>query len=245
MADPDAPRDYSNHPIATEEQKKALNESQGASSTPAEKKVPKITNEYVGDILGNVLDTVDLPTYHLKLYMIGPGTKNASAGSEDTPTQDTETSSSEDARKDQGEKGSIRTTGTGYLNNRVDSHPDPTQTVVLAETGVTEVGIDGLEIATIPGGGGSSQSTTVNFTITQPNAADFPDQIVKARQYLGAPPDGGDVPLFLELSFRGRKESDLNPITYGHMEFVFQDSDKFKKRIAWLYCVYIAPEYRG
>lgn len=210
MADPDAPRDYSNHPIATEEQKKALNESQGASSTPAEKKVPKITNEYVGDILGNVLDTVDLPTYHLKLYMIGPGTKNASAGSEDTPTQDTETSSSEDARKDKGEKGSIRTTGTGYLNNRVDSHPDPTQTVVLAETGVTEVGIDGLEIATIPGGGGS-ESTTVNFTITQPNAADFPDQIVKARQYLGAPPDGGDVPLFLELSFRGRKESDLNP----------------------------------
>jgi len=205
MADPDAPRDYSNHPIATESEKKALNESQGATSSP------RITNEYVGDILGNVLDTVDLPTYHLKLYMIGPGTKNSSAGSEDTPTQDTETSSSEDARKDQGEKGSIRTTGTGYLNNRVDSHPDPTQTVVLAETGVTEVGIDGLEIATIPGGGGSSQSTTVNFTITQPNAADFPDQIVKARTYLGAPADAGDVPLFLEVSFRGRKESDLNP----------------------------------
>ena len=205
MADPDAPRDYSNHPIATDEEKKALNETQGASSS-----TPKITNEYVGDILGNVLDTVDLPTYHLKLYMIGPGSKNASAGSEDTPTQDTETSSSSDARKDQGEKGSIRTTGTGYLNNRVDSHPDPTQTVVLAETGVTEVGIDGLEIATIPGGGGS-ETTTVNFTITQPNAADFPDQIVKARQYLGAPPDGGDVPLFLELSFRGRRESDLNP----------------------------------
>lgn len=205
MADPDAPRDYSNHPIATESEKKALNESQGATSSP------RITNEYVGDILGNVLDTVDLPTYHLKLYMIGPGTKNSSAGSEDTPTQDTETSGSEDARKDQGEKGSIRTTGTGYLNNRVDSHPDPTQTVVLAETGVTEVGIDGLEIATIPGGGGSSQSTTVNFTITQPNAADFPDQIVKARTYLGAPADAGDVPLFLEVSFRGRKESDLNP----------------------------------
>ena len=39
---------------------------------------------------------------------------------------------------------------------------------------------------------------------------DFPDQIVKARTYLGAPPDAMDVPLFLEVSFRGRKESDEN-----------------------------------
>ena len=143
--------------------------------------------------------------------MIGPGSKNTSAGSETGTSEDTEVSSSEDAREDQspGSGNSESTGATGYLNNRMDSD-DPSDTVVLAETGVTEVGIDGLEIATVPSGGGGSIASTVNFTITQPNAADFPDQIVKARTYLGAPADAMDCPLFLEVSFRGRKESNLD-----------------------------------
>ena len=86
-----------------------------------------------------------------KLYMIGPGSKNTSAGSETGTSEDTEVSSSEDARQDQspGSGNSESTGATGYLNNRMDSD-DPSDTVVLAETGVTEVGIDGLEIATVP-----------------------------------------------------------------------------------------------
>ena len=83
--------------------------------------------------------------------------------------------------------------------------PTPEQTVVLAQTGVTEVGIDNLELITVPGGsGGKGEQKTLNFQITQPMAADFLDQIVKAQTYLGAPPDAGDCPLFLEINFVGR-----------------------------------------
>ena len=187
----------------------ATSENEKGKNDP--EKAPLIINEYIGEVEGNILDTVDLPTYHLKLYMIGPGSKNTSAGSETGTSEDTEVSSSEDARQDQspGSGNSESTGATGYLNNRMDSD-DPSDTVVLAETGVTEVGIDGLEIATVPSGGGGSIASTVNFTITQPNAADFPDQIVKARTYLGAPADAMDCPLFLEVSFRGRKESNLD-----------------------------------
>lgn len=177
-------------------------------STPDNSK-SKIVNEYVGEVLPNILDSVDLPTYHLKLYMIGPGSKNTNAGGETNPSQNSEVTDGDQQRSEKGETGTLQTSGTGYLNNRVDTD-DPADTVVLAETGVTEVGIDGLEIVTVPGGAGS-ETSTVNFTITQPNAADFPDQIVKARTYLGAPPDAGDCPLFLEISFRGRKESNLDP----------------------------------
>ena len=80
--------------------------------------------------------------------------------------------------------------------------------MVLAQTGVTEVGIDNLEITTVPGPN-TTETSTVTFTITQPNAADFPDQIVKGRQFLGAPPDAGDCPLFLEINFVGYDESDV------------------------------------
>ena len=201
MADPDAPRDYSNHPIATESQKKNLNESQGARSTP-----PQIINEYVGDVFGNVLDRYDLPTYNLKLYMIGPGTKNTTTSDPAGVTQDSDLTDGTDARKEISEKGVLHTSGDGYLNNSVTAKPE--NTVVLAQTGVTEVGIDDLEIVTVPGAiGGGVEGSSVNFTITQPNAADFPDQIVKARTYLGAPADAFDCPLFLEITFRGRKES--------------------------------------
>lgn len=174
------------------------------------KKPPVIINEYVGEVQGNILDTVDLPTYNLKLYMIGPGSKNSSTGSEAGQIEDTEVMSFEDARLDRPDTsaGGSSSGDSGYLNNRMDSD-NPEDTVVLAQTGVTEVGIDNLEIVTVPGGAGSAAST-VNFTITQPNAADFPDQIVKARTYLGAPADAMDVPLFLEINFRGRKESNLN-----------------------------------
>lgn len=176
-------------------------------TVPSEQSAPKIINEFVGEILGNQLDRYDLPQYNLKLYMIGPGSKNGTPGSEATPEQNTEETGGEESRKDQAEKGTLTTSGRGYLNNSVDDLPE--NTVVLAQTGVTEVGIDDLEIVTVPGGSGTAAST-VNFTITQPNAADFPDQIVRARTFLGAPPDAMDCPLFLEITWRGRKESDEN-----------------------------------
>ena len=54
---------------------------------------------------------------------------------------------------------------------------EKSKSITKPKTGVTEVGIDNLEITTVPGPN-STETSTVNFTITQPNAADFPDQIV-------------------------------------------------------------------
>ena len=164
----------------------------------------KQVNRYIGEVETNPLDNFDLPTYNMKLYMIGPGSKQASGGNETQPEAGSgEANSGDDARKDQPEKGTLVTSGSGYLNNAIRSTPE--QTVVLAQTGVTEVGIDALELITVPGGsGGKGEQKTLNFQITQPMAADFLDQIVKARTYLGAPPDAGDCPLFLEINFMGR-----------------------------------------
>ena len=33
--------------------------------------------------------------------------------------------------------------------------------------------------------------------------------------------------------------------TFGHIEFVYQDSVRFNRKVVWLYCVYIQPKYRG
>ena len=164
----------------------------------------KQVNKYVGEVETNPLDNFDLSTYNLKLYMIGPGSKQASGGNENQAEAGSGTQNSGDeARQDQPKKGTLVTSGSGYLNNAVRSTPE--QTVVLAQTGVTEVGIDNLELITVPGGsGGKGEQKTLNFQITQPMAADFLDQIVKARTYLGAPPDAGDCPLFLEINFMGR-----------------------------------------
>jgi len=186
------------------------NEPSRTTNVSVDKKPPQIINEYIGDVFGNILDRYDLPTYNLKLYMIGPGSKNTSAGNPAGVTQDSDVSDGNDARETvANKKGTLYTTGDGYLNNSVTAPPE--NTVVLAQTGVTEVGIDELEIVTVPGAiGGGVEGSQVNFTITQPNAADFPDQIVKARTYLGAPADAIDCPFFLEITFRGRKESNEN-----------------------------------
>ena len=71
-------------------------------------KPPITVNEYIGDIQGNILDTVDLPTYHLKLYMIGPGSKNTNAGGETNPEQNQEITDGDQQREDQAKKGTLR-----------------------------------------------------------------------------------------------------------------------------------------
>ena len=162
---------------------------------------PKVANQYVGNVLANELDAFNSPSYNLKLYMIGAGT-SAGAGA---TTQNTDDVSSDDIRKDAG-KSTIQTSGAGFLNNAVRAKPE--QTVVLAQTGVTEVGIDNVELVTVPGGVGGSEQSTLNFTITQPNAADFPDQIIKARAFLGIPLSATDTPLFLEINFTGYSEAE-------------------------------------
>lgn len=167
-------------------------------------------NEYIGEVLANELDQYDNHTYNLKLYLIAPGTATSQAGTEDGVLQDADTSDSDEQRKDDGGTGSSQFTGSGWLNNNVRDKPE--NTVVLAQTGVTEVGIDDLSIESVPSGTSGSESAKVKFTITQPLACDFPDQIVRARTYLGMPADAGaDVPFFLEINFIGYNESGGTP----------------------------------
>ena len=163
---------------------------------------PKVASQYVGDVLPNQLDALNSPSYNLKLYMIGGYTPLDA----DATTQNTDDVSSEDIRQDKGIHLIQTGNGGGFMNDAVRAKPE--QTVVLAQTGVTGVGIDNLELVTVPGGVSGSEQSTVTFTITQPNAADFPDQIVKARSYLGIPLDATDTPLFLEINFTGYSEAE-------------------------------------
>lgn len=78
---------------------------------------------------------------------------------------------------------------------------NPADTVILAQTGVTGVQIDNLSIVS-KSDTASTLEQGADFTITQPGAADFLDQIQLAKAYLGI----SQVPaihLYLEIRFQG------------------------------------------
>ena len=52
--------------------------------------------------------------------------------------------------------------------------------------------------------------------------------------------DRFDVVLMSNINDRDNK-----CITFGHIEFVFQESFALKKQVIWLFCVYVAPQFRG
>lgn len=93
------------------------------------------------------------------------------------------------------------------LFGRVDSNDIPPQDiVVLAQTGVTGNVVDDFVVTHLTGPNKTSE-TGFSFTIKQPGAASFFDQVALARSYLG---DGGDdskvpsAPLFfMDLTFKG------------------------------------------
>jgi len=76
----------------------------------------------------------------------------------------------------------------------------PKDTVVLAQTGVTGTQIDNLQIEQRMSA--TMKTVDVTFTITQPGAADFLDQIQLARAYLGIDNTSSTI-LFLEIRFQG------------------------------------------
>lgn len=78
---------------------------------------------------------------------------------------------------------------------------DPGATVILAQTGVTGTQIDDLEIDTLMDTANTIKSA-ISFTIKQPGAANFLDQIQLARAYLGLP-FTQDLYLYLEIVFKG------------------------------------------
>lgn len=101
---------------------------------------------------------------------------------------------------------------------------DPKDTVVLAQTGVTGAVIDDLSIENRVT---STISTTdVSFTIKQPGAADFIDQIQLARAYLGIE-NTVSTTLFLEIVFKGYT-SDIDDNEEGGVATQFAGPYRFK-----------------
>ena len=92
---------------------------------------------------------------------------------------------------------------TGYDNGgwmRGAKSAQPRDTVVIAQTSVTGVQIDNLDISFVQGPGtGNSVATRAQFTLIQPGAADLLDQIQIAKAHLGHYMYA-DVPLFLEIN---------------------------------------------
>jgi hypothetical protein len=156
---------------------------------------PKQFNSIVGEVYGNVLDTTDNYVYVAKLYMIPPVA---------SPPSSTPTASGTDARTDSGGSGSGGK--GGYVNNATIAAPS--ETVVLAQTGVTGTHIDNIEIAQVLNlSSNTIEIKHVKFEIIQPGAANFLDQILATRAAIGAPVFGNDVPMFLEIVFKGYTSS--------------------------------------
>ena len=86
----------------------------------------------------------------------------------------------------------------------------PGATVILAQTGVTGTQIDNLEINSVVTANDGPQANTIKFTIKQPGAATFPDQIQLAKVYLDHK-NTAHATMFLEIRFQGYRESDLGP----------------------------------
>lgn len=170
-------------------------------STETSTTEPTQPNKWVGNVLPNSLDFYDNPTYNITLYMIPPVENSGSASQ---PDGDETLSDGSEKRKDT-PSGENKKTGGGYLNGAVKAAPE--NTVILAKTGATAgVTIDNLELVTVTGPGGV-QEKSIDFEIVQPGAASFPDMIVRAQQYLGIPTQTKDFPMFLEINFLGRTES--------------------------------------
>ena len=132
---------------------------------------PKYLDPYLGfDVFGNIMDTVDSPTYTATLYMLRSGLS--------------EQADSEVSKVDENLLGK------------------PSDTVILAKTGVTGTTIDNINLSTLSSTE-KPNAVGVSFGITQPGAANFLDQIQMAKLYLGHP-NTATPTVFLEIRFQGR-----------------------------------------
>ena len=158
---------------------------------------PKYTDPYLGfDVFGNIMDTVDTPTYTATLYMLRSGLS--------------EQADSEVAKVDENLIG------------------PPSDTVILAKTGVTGTTIDNINIQTLSSTE-KPNAVGVSFTITQPGAANFLDQIQMAKLYLGHP-NTATPTVFLEIRFQGRA-ADIDNNEEGGQPVVVAGPFRYKLNI--------------
>lgn len=177
------------------------------------KKAPVIPDPVVGEVAGNVLDEYASYSYSAKLYMIPPKTGAIPGAAQKKKGQ----GQARGAKKGQ--------QAGGFLNNYYIA--DPSETVVLAQTGVTAGNnIDNITIENIAKFDSGLITRNINFNITQPGAANFIDQILLARKQLGIPTYATDTPLFLEIVFQGYDEglddADEGGMPYSHGPFRYR-----------------------
>lgn len=93
--------------------------------------------------------------------------------------------------------------------------------VVIAESGVTPIDIDNVEImgvSSISASAGVGQVTNVSFTLREPHGATLIDQLHSASRFLDIK-NFVKFPFYLELSFVGRESGDLSsPLATSNRE---------------------------
>lgn len=128
---------------------------------------------YVGEVYGNPLDFYDNVTYNLRLYMI---------------------------RKDIANSLNASSSFNKALNGPLAA---PNDTVIIAQTGVTNIQIDNLEIDALVFPDTGSREQTIRFDVIEPGMAGFLDQIQMAKAYLGYNGKDADHVMFLDIRFQG------------------------------------------
>ena len=167
-------------------------------------KSPEIYDPYLGKMYGNILDQYDNPAYNIRLYLKPQENSTVEEPAAATPAgpppidgdlAGSDEFQSQDARSDQPSAGASQT--RTVADKKI---------VILAQTGVTGVQIDDLEIETGNQGDIAGKALKGSFTIVQPGAANFLDQLQWARKYLGAS-DGelstNDFGMYLDINFLG------------------------------------------
>ena len=160
-------------------------------------RIPQYDDPYLGSpVYGNILDTVDSPTYSARLYMLR---ESASVAAPD---------------------------GVADTSDKLIAAPS--DTVILAQTGVTGTVIDDIAIDSLLTTEGPN-TVGITFTVKQPGAASFLDQIQMAKAYLGQP-NTATPTVFLEIRFQGR-ETDLDDIEAGGNPVVIAGPYRYKLAI--------------
>jgi len=157
---------------------------------------PKIFDPYLGEMYGNILDQYDNPAYNIRLYMKSEGDSTATGTSSSTQTgTQSDPAAGSAARSD---RPSDVTKETKTIAGK--------KIVILAQTSVTGVQIDDVEIQSGNQKDTATKALTGSFTIVQPGAANFLDQIQWTRKYLGAPDaeiKTNDFYMYLDINFVG------------------------------------------
>jgi hypothetical protein len=135
----------------------------------AEIRSPKIFDPYLGEMYGNILDKYDNPTYNIRLYMKSEGGTATDTSSASQPGAQTTTTEGQSARKD---SGNAATETKTVADKKI---------VILAQNGVTGTQIDDLELTSGSDGSGGA-ATLGSFSIIQPGAANFLDQLQWTRK---------------------------------------------------------------